>query len=377
VKLLIQPDDGTAPLLTGIRGAKKSIEIAIFRLDKKDLEAALKAAVGRGVTVKALVAFTSRNGERMLRKLELRLLGSGITVARTADDLVRYHYKFMIIDRTTLYLLAFNYTSIDINYSRSFGIITKDPALVQEAIKLFEADATRQPYTSQLDQFIVSPVNARKQLAAFLKGAQKQLLIYDNQLSDREMIGILKNRAKAGVEIKIIGNVGKIGAGLEARKLSGLRLHTRTIIRDGQQAFLGSQSLRKAELDARREVGLITDDAKTVKALISTFVADWSGDEEAQAKIEVKKVGLRKAAKAAKKTVKSLADDLPAIMPEVQEAVIEAVAETIETVRVKPQHNGFDEVIKEAVIEAVQEVVQDVIKETVTEVIQDIKIKRE
>jgi cardiolipin synthase A/B len=117
VKLLIQPDDGTAPLLTGIRGAKKSIEIAIFRLDKKDLEAALKAAVGRGVTVKALVAFTSRNGERMLRKLELRLLGSGITVARTADDLVRYHYKFMIIDRTTLYLLAFNYTSIDINYS--------------------------------------------------------------------------------------------------------------------------------------------------------------------------------------------------------------------------------------------------------------------
>ena len=34
-----------------------------------------------------------------------------------------------------------------------------------------------------------------------------------------------------------------------------MRLHTRTIIRDGAQAFIGSQSLRGHELDARREVG--------------------------------------------------------------------------------------------------------------------------
>lgn len=373
MKLLIQPEDGTTTLLEGIRGAKKSIEIAIFRFDKKELEIALKAAVGRGVAVKALVAYTSRNGERTLRKLELRLLGSGITVARTADDLIRYHYKFMIIDRTTLYLLAFNYTSIDIHYSRSFGIVTKDPAIVQEAVTLFEADATRQPYTPQIDQFIVSPINARKQLAEFLKGAQKQLLIYDNQLSDREMVGILKNRAKAGVEIRILGNVGKIGAGLETKKMSGLRLHTRTIIRDGKQAFLGSQSLRKAELDARREVGLITQDAKIIKGLVSTFEADWVGNVQVES--DLKEAGLRTAAKAAKKAVKSLANDLPAIVPIVQDAVVEAVAETIGANPKKPKQNGIEDVIKDVVLEAVQEVVQGVIKETVTEVVQDIKVK--
>ena len=34
-----------------------------------------------------------------------------------------------------------------------------------------------------------------------------------------------------------------------------VRLHVRAIIRDGTRAFVGSQSLRKEELDSRREVG--------------------------------------------------------------------------------------------------------------------------
>jgi cardiolipin synthase A/B len=266
--------------------------------------------------------------------------------------------------------LAFNYTTLDIDYSRSFGVITDDPPLVEEAVKLFEADSTRQTYTPALDHFIVSPLNARKQLAAFLKGAEKQLLIYDNQLSDREMIGILKNRAKAGVEIRIIGNTGKIGAGLETRKLDGMRLHTRTIIRDGQQAFLGSQSLRKAELEARREVGLIISEPKLVKGLLSTFASDWSGNEGSLSTSNNKAANLMTAAKAVKKAVKTLVNDLPALIPTVQEAVAGAVSESIESA---PEQNGGEGVLKGAVMEAVREAIQDVIKETVMEAVQGLK----
>jgi phospholipase D-like protein len=68
------------------------------------------------------------------------LLAAGVTVSRTADDLVRYHDKLMIIDRSTLYLMAFNLTHVDIYHSRNFGIITKNRQFVQEAIKLFKAD---------------------------------------------------------------------------------------------------------------------------------------------------------------------------------------------------------------------------------------------
>ena len=44
--------------------------------------------------------------------------------------------------------------------------------------------------------------------------------------------------------------------GIEERKLASMRLHVRAIVRDGTRAFVGSQSLRKDELENRREVGL-------------------------------------------------------------------------------------------------------------------------
>ena len=124
MKLIIEPTDGVAPLLAAIKSAKKSVEIAIFRFDRTDVETALKAAAARGVKVTALIAFANRGGEQRLRKLELRCLAAGIIVARTSDDLTRYHGKYILIDRRVLYVLSFNFTHLDIDHSRGFGIVT-------------------------------------------------------------------------------------------------------------------------------------------------------------------------------------------------------------------------------------------------------------
>src|SRR6476646_5317740 len=140
MKLIIEPDVGVAPILTAIKHAKKSIDILIFRFDREDIARALEVAVARGVNVRALTAHTNRGGEKSLRKLEMQLLEGGVTVSRTADDLVRYHGKMMIVDGRLLHVYGYNFTSLDIEKSRSFGIITKNPKLVAEATKLFNAD---------------------------------------------------------------------------------------------------------------------------------------------------------------------------------------------------------------------------------------------
>src|ERR1700680_2835221 len=183
MKLFVQPGDGVTPVVQAINSAKKSVELVIFRFDRTEVEKALARAVSRGVFVHALIAYTNRGGERNLRRLEMRLLAAGVTVARTADDLVRYHGKYMIVDRRELYLLAFNFTHLDIDHSRSFGLIVRNPKIVQEAVKLFEADTKRQPYTPGYPAFVVSPVNARKQLSALIRAAKKKLLIYDPEIS--------------------------------------------------------------------------------------------------------------------------------------------------------------------------------------------------
>src|SRR3954462_3540045 len=178
MELIVQPEDGLTPILAAIKKAKSRIELTIFRFDRIEMQNALEQAVTRGVKVHALIAHQAAGEGKKLRKLELELLEKGIAVSRTADDLVRYHDKLLLIDREVLYLLAFNWARLDIEKSRSMGIVTKNPRLVQEAVKLFQADSMRQPYTPGNDSFLVSPANARAGLAKFIKGAKKELLIY-------------------------------------------------------------------------------------------------------------------------------------------------------------------------------------------------------
>ena len=274
MKLIIQPQDGLAPLLRAVKAAKKSIDIVIFRFDRLELEEALEAAVTRGVVVRALIAHTNRGGEKTLRKLETRMLAKGITVARTADDLPRYHAKMMLVDGA-LYVFGFNYTRQDIAKSRSFGVVTRDPRVVKDASDLFEADSNRQIYDPSDDRFVVSPETSRERLTAFIKEAKRQLCIYDPKVSDNAIQRLLEERAKAGVEIRIIGKLEKTLVGVETRKLKSLRLHVRALIRDGSAGFVGSQSLRKLELEGRREVGLILRDTRIAKKMLEVFESDW------------------------------------------------------------------------------------------------------
>ena len=279
MELIVQPADGLKPLLAGIASAQKTLDLIIFRFDLREIEKAIETAVSRGVNVSALIAHTHSGSDKRLRQLEQRMLEKGVTVSRTGDDLVRYHGKLMIVDREELYVLGFNYSGMDLA-SRSFGVVTRDRKMVQEALRLFEADAARRPeFDPELDGFVVSPENAREQLATFIKRTKKSLVIYDPRLTDTQMLRLLHQKAKAGIDVRVIGKVGKRGDIIRVQKMPGLRLHVRAMVRDGDTVFVGSQSLRALELDARREVGVIVKDPKVVKRLQETFDEDWSKTE--------------------------------------------------------------------------------------------------
>jgi phosphatidylserine/phosphatidylglycerophosphate/cardiolipin synthase-like enzyme len=365
VKLIIGPADGVAPILAAIIRAKKSIEIAIFRFDRKDIELALKAAAAKGVRVTALIAFANRGGEKSLRRLESRFLEAGIIVARTSDDLTRYHGKYILVDRRILYVLSFNFTGLDIDRSRGFGIVTTEAACLKEALRLFKADCTRTAYAPKGDTFVVSPANSRRVLGAFLKGAKTQLLIYDPKISDKEMLRVLQERAKAGVEIKVIGQMaGK--SPCEVQKLSGTRLHTRTIIRDRRKAFVGSQSLRAGELDLRREVGLVIQHPSIVRTLIQTFESDWTkttiktrsapADQVEPTEDQPAPASVREVASAVKVFTKELQPLATSVKKAVRRAVVKAGEDVLHDKDVK---NTMKKVVKQAVKEAVKEAVHD------------------
>jgi len=284
MKLLVQPDDGVEPVLEAVEGAKRSIDMYVFRLAHPKLERAIADAVERGVAVRALIAHLNGSGDAALRALESRLLGMGVTVSRTDEDLLRYHGKMMIVDESVLYVLGYNFTRRDIDRSRSLGLVTDRKDLVAEGRRLFDADFDRKTYTPKLDTFVVSPLNSRASLLELLESAQQRLLIYDSRLTDNMMQQVLERRALAGVEVRVLGKVEKRLRGVQVAEYPRGRLHVRAIVQDDARAFVGSQSLRRPELERRREIGVITDDASIVKGIAKIFHGDWSETPQARRK---------------------------------------------------------------------------------------------
>lgn len=361
VRLIVQPGDGIDAVVKAIDRALKTVHVLIFRFDQKAIEQALTRAAERGVFVHALIAFTNRGGEDHLRKLELRLLDKGITVARTADDLVRYHGKFMVIDKRELHLLAFNFTHLDVERSRSFGVITRGGELVSEALKMFECDVKRRPYKAGSPRFVVSPVNAREALQKFIAAAKKELLIYDPQVSDSAMLRLLVERAQAGVRIRILGKVSGKKYVLPCRRFTRMRLHTRTILRDGQWGFVGSQSLRKLELDSRREAGILFHDSKAVAAMARIFEEDWEASKSV-------KHAKKKAAKLpVKKTAKHVAKAMTQKLP-----VTPVVSHVVDVIRKDTNLNLHPKEVEDTVKEAVKDALKDAVKDAAKKVVKTV-----
>jgi phosphatidylserine/phosphatidylglycerophosphate/cardiolipin synthase-like enzyme len=275
MNLFVLPVDGLSRVVRALGKAKQSIRLTIFRCDLPEIEKALAAAVGRGVAVHALIAQTNRSGEKQLRKLEQRLLDGGLTVSRTADDLVRYHDKFIVIDERILFVLGFNFTRRELK-RRSMGIITRKQRLVTEALDLFEADATRQTFSSDATDLVISPVNARARLEKLIGKAKSSLRIYDPSAVDGPMLRMLRKKVDEGVDVRIIGKAGRSGGGLRVERLPEFEVHVRAMLRDDIELFIGSQGMRTLELDRRREVGIVLRDRTAIKRFREVFEEDWA-----------------------------------------------------------------------------------------------------
>jgi phosphatidylserine/phosphatidylglycerophosphate/cardiolipin synthase-like enzyme len=273
-QLWVQPEDGAAPLVDAIDLARRTLDLYVFKMDDRRIREALARAVRRGVAVRALVAHTRRGGVASLRKLEARLRAMRVEVTRSDDDLQRYHGKMAIIDGRRLLVLGYNFTRRDMEGSRSFGLALEDPRAVAEARRMYEADFTRRAYVPEHGKLVVSPFNSRTVLARMIQGARRQLLIYDKRLSDELMLQLIEHRAKAGVEVRVIGLVQRRLQGVAVAEFPG-RLHVRAIIQDGRRLFVGSQSLRRAELDERREIGAVVSTASEVSRALTVFQEDW------------------------------------------------------------------------------------------------------
>ena len=130
---------------------------------------------------------------------------------------------------------------------------------------------------------------------------------------------------------------------------------------DGQDAFIGSQSLRQLELDARREIGLIFRDSSSVKQMVRVFEDDWkaSTSEDWDREERTRKKAVQPP-KVVKKIAKSVAKKVG--LNPVAKKVAKVVAEVAD---IDLNDKKIHEAVKELVKDVVEETAEHAAKETV------------
>jgi cardiolipin synthase len=294
--LFVQPDDGRAPVVDLLNSAQTSVDLMIYLLSDREVIAALKNAVLRGVAARVLLEPNPccSDDNSTQRAVFSDLQNARIQVQWTNPAFRLTHAKMAVVDGATALIMSQNLTKSSFTANREANIVDRDPADVAALAGLFAADWARTAYTPTDANLVIANANARQRLIALMSGATKSLSVESEEMQDPAIIDALIAAQKRGVAVRSIGPTAASGtsapqrddnapgrkrlegSGAGVRLLTAPYVHTKTVVADGTVAFVGSENFSASSLDTNREIGLLTTDAAIITRLTSVFAKDWT-----------------------------------------------------------------------------------------------------
>jgi phosphatidylserine/phosphatidylglycerophosphate/cardiolipin synthase-like enzyme len=264
-RLVVLPADRRRAVLDVIAGARRRLLLTVFRCDDRRVIEALTAAARRGVRIEALITRRARGSRSALRLLRMLFEQLGIHVRRPADAGQKYHAKFLVADGKISLVGSLNYTRRCFRSTFDVLAVSRDPSLARALTALFESDCgdRREAPATWPERLIVAPGHARPRLRQAIESARLRVRIIDNRLTDPHLVGLLHERARGGLDVRL----------LTGARVAGLSAHGRLLLIDDRVAIVGSPALAPAHLDRRREVAVAVADAAAVRPLVQFFDA--------------------------------------------------------------------------------------------------------
>jgi len=283
-QLIIQPDEGRAPILSAIQQAKENIKLIDYGItDQVIIDNLIQAKkIGKDINILLECAPYKNENENINAINQFR--AANITVTCGNPKFKFTHQKTFIFDRKTAMIMTFNLTKSTFKNERNFAITINDPEKIAEIEKVFDADIKKTNIKTSQKKLIWSPDNSREKIYNYLINANKNIEIYAEDISDYATIRILSELSKCNIQIKILhsnrnSNNKKFKflqrAGVKLKLSKKLTIHAKIIIIDDKLAILGSINLTKNSLNNNRELAVIIDDPTIIKQLTESFELDW------------------------------------------------------------------------------------------------------
>jgi cardiolipin synthase len=301
--LYTEPEDGIAPVIKEITDASSSVDLMMYELQDSQIENALASASARGIHVRVLLNEGLHGSSTSANESAYAFLKSHtVPVEWTSSVFALTHQKTLIVDGKEALIMTFNLTPKYYSTSRDFGVLDSDTHDVAAIEQTFSDDwnagtlenesgakVTASVVTAPAGDDLVWSPGSKAALLSIINASKKSLLIYNEEMSDPDIIAALAAAAGRGVNVEIAMTDSSdwhtafttlSNAGAHVRTYSpkaSLYIHAKMILSDDTQAFLGSENFSTASLDDNRELGLFISTPSILSQLETTFNSDWQG----------------------------------------------------------------------------------------------------
>jgi cardiolipin synthase A/B len=292
--LIVEPDDGLAPVVNFIASARKSLLIKQFTFTDETLIEAVLDRQRAGVEVRVMLNAARSGGDRANDETYERFSAAGIAVQWANPKFYVTHEKSMVVDGQTALVATFNMCLKYFTATRDYGVIVSDPVHVAQIVEVFEADWNHDDWVpAAYEGLLWSNSNSRLHMARFIDTATQRIDVQHPKFVDAVITDHLAAAIDRGVKVHVLCG-GKHGIsewdvldtfaslrtlrrfGAKVHKQKNLRVHAKLLIVDGERALVGSMNIDRSAFDLRRELGITVDDPAVIARLKAVFDEDWA-----------------------------------------------------------------------------------------------------
>ncbi|HWC36782.1 MAG TPA: phospholipase D-like domain-containing protein [Mycobacteriales bacterium] len=289
-RLIVEPDDGMAPIYALLSSPRRSLDLTMYELDDPTAEQILASDAGRGVRVRVIL---DRRLERVRNQPAYDYLSRrGAHVAWSSPRYFATHEKAFVIDGRTAVIMSLNLTARYYATSRDAAVVDVDRVDVAAIESVFTADLRGQGAVPPADDLVWSPGQSWADVLAMIGRARSSVALESEELTSPAVVSALLAAARRGVQVSVamtysdkwrpaFAALTRVGARI--RVMYGERplyLHAKLIAvdagRPGGMAFVGSENLSDASLLHDRELGLVLLAPRLVQRVAAVIGSDES-----------------------------------------------------------------------------------------------------
>ncbi len=294
LRLIVEPDEGVAPVRELIDSAQTSLLIKQFTFTEPSLIQAVIDRRRAGVNVRVMLNAARSGGDRANDETYAQFEAADIAVQWASPNFYVTHEKSVVVDEEVALVATFNMCDKYFTRTRDYGVITDNPLHVAQIVEVFNADWDHADWTpTRYDGLLWSNSNSRLHMARFIDTAKHRLAIQHPKYVDAVILDHIAAAAGRGVNVHVlcggrhgISDVDVLDTfaslrtlrrfGVKVRKQKNLRVHAKLLIVDDVHALVGSMNIDRSAFDLRRELGIAILQQDVVTKLKSVFDEDWS-----------------------------------------------------------------------------------------------------